>query len=195
MTKALTYNYTFEEYLTCDDGTDNRYELVDGELVMVPLPTGDHSDVIDLLSQAFNVEISRQKQPWRVKRDVGVYVGVNPQTGKDRSRTPDLTVLTESQWAAIKANKTGAAVSRTPPLLVVETVSPGSKKTEYKAKEQEYKTICVSEYSIVDLQQSKISVLFLVNGEYQTTEFTGKQRIVSPTLSGLNLTAQQVLLA
>lgn len=25
---------TFEEYLAYDDGTDNRYELVDGELVM-----------------------------------------------------------------------------------------------------------------------------------------------------------------
>jgi Uma2 family endonuclease len=27
---------TFEEYLDYDDGTDNRYELVDGELVALP---------------------------------------------------------------------------------------------------------------------------------------------------------------
>ncbi len=27
---------TFEEYLTYDDGTDTRYELVDGELVEMP---------------------------------------------------------------------------------------------------------------------------------------------------------------
>lgn len=44
---------SFEEYLTFDDGTDNRYELVDGELVMVPLPTPDHSDLIDLLRSTF----------------------------------------------------------------------------------------------------------------------------------------------
>ena len=54
---------TFEEYLTYNDGTDNRYEFVDGELVMVPLPTGDHSDVIDLLSDAIRREIARQQQP------------------------------------------------------------------------------------------------------------------------------------
>jgi Uma2 family endonuclease len=30
---------TFEEYLFYDDGTDNRYELVDGELVQMTLPT------------------------------------------------------------------------------------------------------------------------------------------------------------
>ena len=62
---------SFEEYLTYDDGTDNRYELVDGELVMVPLPTGEHSDAIDLLSDVFKAEISKQQQTWIVKRDVG----------------------------------------------------------------------------------------------------------------------------
>ncbi|MGJ5676780.1 MAG: Uma2 family endonuclease, partial [Nostochopsis sp.] len=91
---------TFEEYLTYDDGTDNIYELVDGELVMVPLPTGKHSDVIDLLALAIASAIPQQyRGDWKVKRDVGVYVGVNSQTGKERSRTPDLTVLTSAQWA------------------------------------------------------------------------------------------------
>lgn len=28
---------TFEEYLVYDDGSDSRYELVDGELVEMPL--------------------------------------------------------------------------------------------------------------------------------------------------------------
>lgn len=30
---------TFEEYLAYDDGTDTRYELVDGELVEMPPET------------------------------------------------------------------------------------------------------------------------------------------------------------
>lgn len=51
---------TFEEYLAYDDGIAFRYELVDGELVMVPLPTADHSDVIDLLSDTFKAEIIRR---------------------------------------------------------------------------------------------------------------------------------------
>lgn len=89
---------SFEEYLAYDDGTDNRYELVDGKLVMVPLPTADHSDVIDLLSDAFRAEISRQRHSWIVKRDVGVYIGTNLVTGKERSRTPDLCVMTSVQW-------------------------------------------------------------------------------------------------
>ena len=58
MTQTPTLNLTFEEYLTYDDGTDNRYELVNGELVMVPLPTADHSDAVDLLFDTFKAEIS-----------------------------------------------------------------------------------------------------------------------------------------
>lgn len=195
MTKTPTQNYSFEEYLTYNDDTDNRYELVDGELVMVPLPTADHSDVVDLLSEAIKSAISKQKQTWRIKRDVGVYVGVNPQTGLDRSRTPDLTVFTAEQWAEIKADKTKAAVSKTAPLLAVEIVSPSSKKKDYETKEQEYKAVGVLEYWIVDLRQSKVSVLVLVNGEYQVTEYTGSQQIISPIFSELNLTAQQLLSA
>lgn len=184
---------TFEEYLTYNDGTDNHYELVDGELVIIPLPTGKHSDAIDLLAQVITSAIPQeQRGNWKVKRDVGVYVGVNPQTGKERSRTPDLTVLTSAQWAAIRADETKAAVTKTPPLLVVEIVSPGSKKTDYQTKEQEYKTIGVPEYWIVDLQNSKITVLQLVGNEYQASELTEKQQIISQTLPDLLLTVQQL---
>ena len=186
---------SFEEYLTYDDGTDNRYELVDGELVMVPLPTGEHSDAIDLLSDVFKAEISKQQQTWIVKRDVGVYVNINSNSGKDRSRTPDLCIVTIEQWAVVKAQKKKAAVMRTAPLLVVEIVSPSSKKTDYQTKEQEYRRIGIPEYWIVDLQQAKVIVLLLVDGYYESTEFKRTDSIVSRTFSQLNLTAEQVLTA
>ncbi|WP_199330505.1 hypothetical protein [Microcoleus sp. FACHB-68] len=54
---------TFEGYLSDDAGIDNRYELVDGELVMVLLPTPDQSDVIDLLTDVFRTEIGREGYP------------------------------------------------------------------------------------------------------------------------------------
>ena len=184
---------TFEEYLTYDDGTDNRYELVDGELVMVPLPTADHSDVVDLLSKTFSLEIEKLGLNWIVKRDVGTYVGIHPETGKERSRTPDLCVISQEQWNEVKANKKAAAVLKTPPLLIVEVVSPGDKRTDYKEKESEYKKAGVREYWIIDLLKSKITVLSLVNGDYQKTEFTNNQLITSGIFPELSLSAQKVL--
>lgn len=87
MTTFPTKNLTFEEYLIYDDGTDNRYELVDGKLIMVLLPTADHSDEIDLLIEVFRAEINEQKLPWKAKRDVGVYIGKSAKTGRDYSRS------------------------------------------------------------------------------------------------------------
>lgn len=48
---------SFEEYLTYDDGTDNRYELVDGKRLLMPPPTGDHEDIVDFLYINFYLEI------------------------------------------------------------------------------------------------------------------------------------------
>ena len=190
-----TLNLTFEEYLTYDDGTDNRYELVDGDLVMVPLPTADHSDVIDLLSDTFRAEINRLGSSWKEGRDVGVYIGINPVTGLERSRTPDLCVMTNVQWAGLKADKTKSAVLRNPPLLVVEVVSPGSKKTDYESKESGYSRVGILEYWIVDLLKSKVSVLLLQDGRYSRSEFGGSNQIISQTFPELALTAEVVLSA
>jgi len=194
MTQIQVKKLTFEEYLTYDDNdTDNFYELVDGELVMVPLPTGDHSDVIDLLFDIFKAEINQEKLFYIVKRDVGVYIGINPKTGKERSRTPDLCILAVGQWAAIKSEKTKAAVSKTAPLLVVEVVSPCTKTTDYETKKQEYEKLAISEYWIVDQQQSKVTILILIDNKYQTTEFNQQQRIISPTFPGLTLCVNQIM--
>jgi hypothetical protein len=40
---------TFEEYLTYDDGTDTRYELVDGELVEMPPESQENSNLARFL--------------------------------------------------------------------------------------------------------------------------------------------------
>lgn len=182
---------TFEEYLVFDDGTDNRYELVDGELVMVPLPTPDHSDAIDLLRDIFKEQIRLEGYPWLVKGDVGVYTGINPQTGKERSRTPDLCVLTTTQWSQLKAEKKSAAVLKSPPLLVVEVVSPGSKTTDYESKKVEYESIKVPEYWIIDLLQQKITVLTLVEGNYLERVFARNESIDSKTFPELQLKVEQ----
>jgi Uma2 family endonuclease len=46
MTTAVK-KLTLEEYLTYDDGTDTKYELVDGELVEMP-PESDRNNLISL---------------------------------------------------------------------------------------------------------------------------------------------------
>ncbi|MFM7449716.1 MAG: hypothetical protein ACKO24_14120 [Leptolyngbyaceae cyanobacterium] len=43
MTIATNCKLTLQEYLTYEDGSDTRYELVDGDLVPMSLGTGQRS--------------------------------------------------------------------------------------------------------------------------------------------------------
>ena len=82
MPQTSTANITIENYLTYDDGTDNRYELVNRAIVMVPLPTADHADKIDLLLDIFRAEIRRSNLPMKASDKVGVYIGKSSLTGR-----------------------------------------------------------------------------------------------------------------
>jgi|GEM_PF-2111478 len=77
---VTTQRITFEEYLTYDDGTDTRYELVDGELVPTSLGTSLHGAIIKLLERIFESEIARLNQQWVVLPGL---VGVrSPRSGR-----------------------------------------------------------------------------------------------------------------
>jgi len=51
-----TKRLTFEEYVNYSDGTDIRYELVDGVLVPMGLGTGKHVNIIRFVTKCFDAE-------------------------------------------------------------------------------------------------------------------------------------------
>ncbi len=54
MTQTTTERlYSFEEYVTYDDGTDSRYELVDGKLERMNPPTFRHLLISDFIQDNF----------------------------------------------------------------------------------------------------------------------------------------------
>jgi Uma2 family endonuclease len=186
MVSTKSASLTFEEYLVFEDGTDNRYELIHGELVMVPLPTGLHSDIIEFLQDTFKEEIRQRELPWLAKRDVGVRTGINT------SRDPDLCVMTISQWAELRNI---SAVLQTAPLVAVEVVSPSSQTIHYQYKQSEYAALGIPEYWIVDPISLKVSVLIWNEGLYEQKEYTDNAKIISPLFPDLELTTNQVLQA
>jgi Uma2 family endonuclease len=178
--------YTFEEYLTYDDGTDNRYELIDGRLELMNLPTFKHLLISKFLEQRFDLEIKRLALPWLCFREAGV------RTGWRKSRLTDVYVLTQQQ---VLEQIDESAVCQTSPLLVVEVVSPESVKRDYRYKRSEYAALEIPEYWIVDPIESKVTVLLLEDGLYEETEFTGDKQIVSQTFPELSLTVEQIFAA
>lgn len=187
-TTTATRKLTLEEYLVYDDGTDTKYELIDGELVEMP-PESDRNNLISLylLVEFFKfipIKLIRHK-------DTEIVVTGN----RTRVRFPDLIILTEELFAAIDGRRATITQDMPPPALVVEVVSPGkvNEDRDYRYKRSEYAARGIPEYWIVDPSQAKVTVLIWVDGLYEEAVFQGSNAIVSTTFPDLKLTAAQVL--
>jgi Uma2 family endonuclease len=181
---------TLEEYLAYDDGTDTRYELVDGELVEMP-PESDRNNLISLylLSQFLKfvpIQLIRHK-------DTELVVIGN----RTRVRLPDLMILTQELFEAIALGRATITPDMPSPVMVVEVVSPGkvNEDRDYRYKRSEYAARGISEYWIVDPEKARITLLTLVDGLYEESVFQGNEIIKSATFPILDLTAAQVLAA
>jgi Uma2 family endonuclease len=182
---------TFEEYLTYNDGTDNRYELEDGVLIPMTPASPIHSDIIGFLFICFYQEIQRRNLDLKVKQgDVGLRTQIN------RSRQPDIAIIQGEDWRRLRQFKK-SAILEVPALLVVEVVSPGedNENRDYIKKMTEYAEFGIYEYWIIDPVTEQVIVNFLMNGSYQNTVFIGQQRIIPQLFLDLNLTVDQIFMA
>ncbi|NES23245.1 MAG: Uma2 family endonuclease [Symploca sp. SIO3E6] len=180
---------TFEQYLEYDNGTDNRYELFEGELVEVPPESELNGWIAEWLRDELVTFIKRRLI--RVN-SYELQVQGNPQ-----NRYPDLVVLRQEHLELTKKRQT-ITLNMVPPQLVVEVVSPyrnqkdDNYQRDYVEKRQQYEQLGIGEYWIIDPQAKLVTVLLLVGGRYQATEFSGKQQIVSRICPQLKLTVAQV---
>jgi Uma2 family endonuclease len=188
---------TLEEFLNHDDGTNTRYELVDGMLVEMSLGTGKHSGVIRRLAKRFEEQAEKQGTDWIAIQGL---VGIETEVpgAHDQVRIPDVTVMSEAQWNVMEDRPGSATIFRhePAPIVVVEVLSPSTKSTDLTDKRTEYATRQISEYWIINPKTGDIKVLKLENGIYiEVGVFKGEEAIVSPTFPALTLTAAIVLAA
>lgn len=192
MTIATQKRLTIEEYLTYDDGTGKRYELVDGVIAPMAQGTGKHGGIIEFLNDEFRAEIKRCNSPWTSK-DMKIAVQSPRGTRWETARVPDVLVLPLEQWDAMADREAFIPLNENPPLLVVEVISPSTIEADYRAKYAEYAVLDIPEYWIVDPIESRVTVCSLQGGAYKDQTFTGDSPIISPTFPGLKLTAGQVI--
>jgi Uma2 family endonuclease len=192
-TNATARRMSLEAYLTYDDGTDTRYELVDGVLVEM----GAEND-INVMIEGFLVAILLQVVPHYLIRR-GTEIEVTGSSAK--TRYPDLMVLTEATLGAMQEGKRSIVLKDMPaPALVVEVVSPGEPGEEnydrdYIDKRSEYATRFIPEYWLIDPVRQVVLVWVLQSDRYVGRSFTGKSKIVSPSFPALKVTAIEVLKA
>ena len=191
MTVSLA-RLTFAEYLNYSDGSDRRYELINGELIPISLGTGQHGAIIKSIERSLEAEIASQKLDWVVLPGL---IGIrSPRGGKwDTCRIPDLVVIPAAQWRTLATREAVIEFTEPPPILVVEVVSESTKTTDYRAKRSEYSILDIAEYWIIDPLLAKVTIFTLDDGWYEPAEFQGDDLLQSTTFPSLQLSFDRII--
>ncbi|MFI6040001.1 Uma2 family endonuclease [Nocardia sp. NPDC051321] len=138
---------TIADYMALGEDDERcRRELQEGVLTISPSPTPDHNIVGgDLYAQ-----VKPQLPPNLVAvPDVDLNLQLVPEDGPATVRRPDLVVIERSERKRVRSE--GGILRAHAAHLVVEIVSPGSRRTDYVMKRSEYADAGIPHYWIIDL--------------------------------------------
>jgi Uma2 family endonuclease len=146
---------TWDDFIALDE--DDLRELIDGELVEIEVPTATHEDIVALL--AYYLTAWAEAGNGGRARGSGYKLRVSERRGI----MPDLQFFRRGNEAA-RDQDAGLVQGR--PDLVVEIVSPSSRRYDRVTKLRWYAQLGVPEYWIVDSDAQTIEGLLLRDGAY-----------------------------
>jgi Uma2 family endonuclease len=147
--------YTWDDFVALDE--DDLRELIDGELVEVEVPTRRHEDIVILLGYY----LTAWSEAGHGGRACGS--GYKLRVSDRRGVMPDLQFYRRGNDAARDQD---TVLVRGRPDLVVEVVSPSSRRYDRVTKLRWYAQLGVPEYWLVDPETRTLERLVLRDGAY-----------------------------
>ncbi|MBC7473832.1 MAG: Uma2 family endonuclease [Candidatus Sericytochromatia bacterium] len=140
--------YTYNDYLKTDD--EKRYELIGGNLIMVPAPNTEHQNVSKIIEMSLYNFVLKNKLGDVYNAPIDVYFD-------DKNLVqPDILFIAQDNMSIIK--KKGIFGS---PDVLVEIISPSSRNRDLYTKKDLYQLFKIKEYWIVDPINKSVDILKL----------------------------------
>ncbi|MBI2866122.1 MAG: Uma2 family endonuclease [Chloroflexi bacterium] len=171
--------FTYEDYRNLPESETKRYELLEGELVMVPSPTTYHQRILGRLHVLLAGFVN--------KNSLGeVFVApFDIVLSADTVLQPDILFVSNGRASIITPENIRGA-----PDLVIEVLSPATAERDRIYKRSLYARYGVKEYWIVDPSMKTIEVMELERtgpARFEIYREIEKQGLESPLLKGLTI--------
>jgi Uma2 family endonuclease len=177
---VTTPKLTYQDYANLEG--DERYELLDGELILVGSPNRDHQLVsVRLLTRMYSF-VDENDLGWVLDAPFDVLF-----TDTDVVQPDILFISREREHILTPANVQGA------PDLIVEILSPSSSTRDWRAKRELYAAHGVREYWIIDPTNRIVSVMLLQDGVLQIEQTrTEDDTATSTVLDGFSVSLDSI---
>ena len=160
---------TYEDYAKTPD--DERYELIDGELIAMPSPKAIHQKTLKLIAWGFHSVEARGLGTF-------YFAPFDVVLSSTNVVQPDLIFISSARAHIITADNIRGA-----PDLVVEILSPSTERRDRIVKRELYARHGVREYWLIDPYAKTATVLLLGANGYDTHTVYGEgDTLTSPTL-------------
>lgn len=166
---------TYEDYVLLPD--DRRYEVIDGELYLTPAPTPYHQIVKGRIERVLEDHVERGSLGMVLDAPCDVVLS------QFDVLQPDIFFISSRRLETIGEKYISAA-----PDLVVEVLSPGTRRRDRTLKARRYSLFGVREMWIADPDRKTIEVFVNTDDGFRRDAiYAGEDVLRSPLLPGLEV--------
>ncbi len=177
--KAETKRWTYKDYLKIED--DKRYEIIKGELIMVPSPSVKHQEI---LAKIFEILLKYIKEKKLGKLFIAP---LDVILSEDIVLQPDILFVSNDNLNIIKEKGIFGS-----PDLLIEIISPTTLKIDLEDKREIYEKFKVKEYWIVFPEEKAIEILYLEENKYKVIDFKAEKGKVKSKLTGIEIDLKDI---
>ncbi|MBI1929166.1 Uma2 family endonuclease [Candidatus Poribacteria bacterium] len=172
---------TYEDYLALPE-TMQRYEIIDGELIMAPAPLFGHQWRSKKIFQPLDAYVEENQLGLVVYAPVDIMINKDPL----RTRQPDVLYISVERLEKYNLDEMEELpFLNVAPELVVELISPSESRSKIEDKLADYQQIGVCECWLVRSTEGTIEVVRFTADSSQTVErFRRGERVRSDILPG-----------
>ncbi|MEW6308643.1 MAG: Uma2 family endonuclease [Bacillota bacterium] len=148
--------YTYADYLRLPEEPGYRYELLGGQLVKEPSPSTRH--------QIVSLALGRELLPFFDQFDPEgqfLFAPVDVTLSECNVVQPDILFVSKGQRRIMREERIDG-----PPLLVIEIISPATRRKDRLRKLSIYRAAGVTHYWLVDTEEDTLEAFALRHGGY-----------------------------
>jgi Uma2 family endonuclease len=181
---------TYEEYLSMKE-SNRRYEIIEGEIRVVPSPTVRHQKLVRRISNLLDEFVSRHNLGVVLLAPIDVVIGKNPL----HTRQPHVLYLSNERIAAGCSQSEFDLLSRLEiaPDLVIEILSPNESRRDMKDKLDDHHKMGVKECWLVSHEAETVEVIDLSGADIVVQAVYGiESSLTSKLLNRLTLQLKEI---